>query len=241
MATTLAVISALLTFLASFLVPVIIIALVFRKLRPRLATTSTAASAATTPRRRSPWRWLGLIPLAGISLFVGLMITSIGGALHPQLTSIAAPMACSGGQFNISSSQYSYKPGQRGVAHQMTCTDLVTGERRDVTYGVLGWSTLIFAGIVFVPLLVLGLLLMRFLRGTFVAMKSALPPRASGDYAGDIRQAFDNAITRQAGSHRGTDNHDVEDSLRELKRLRDNGLIDDADFSARKTAILSRL
>lgn len=237
----LSVLFTLLTFLASFLAPVIVIALIFRKLRPRLAPASATAPAAATPKRRSPWRWVGLVPLVGISLFTGLMITSIGGALHPQLTNIAAPMACSGGQFNIASSQYSYKPGQHGVTHRMTCTDPVTGERSDVTFRVLGWSTLIFSGIVFVPLLILGLLLMKFLRRAFAAMKSSSPAGISGDYAGDLRQAFDNAIKRQAGSHRDTDNHDVEDSLRELKRLRDNGLIDDADFAARKTAILARL
>ena len=126
------------------------------------------------------------------------------------------------------------------TAIQPICVDPATGERESVQSAVLVWAILIFSGIVFVPLLIIGLLLTRFLRRAFAAMKSASPP-ATGSYMGDIRRTFDNAAKRQAGSHRDTDNHDVEDSLRELKRLRDNGLIDDADFAARKIAILSRL
>lgn len=240
--TLITVVTSLLGFLLPMLVPALIIGLVFRNLRPKLAAASTSMPTDDTPKRRSPWRWLGVIPLAGISLFIGLMIASIGGALNPQLTRIAAPMACSGGQLDITSSAYSYKPGQQGVAHQLTCTDPVTGERSDATYSVLGWSTLIFSAIVFVPVLVIGLLLTRFVRRTFTSIKSAWPSGGSTGPVWDLRQTFDHAIKRQqAGGHRYAGARDVEESLRELKRLRDNGLIDDADFAARKTAILSRL
>lgn len=65
---------------------------------------------------------VGLGGLAGVSLFIGTMIATAGGAIYPNLLNVAVPYVCEGqGRADIVSTPYSYRPGQQGVSRQIIC------------------------------------------------------------------------------------------------------------------------
>jgi len=240
---TFVIILNLIGFLLPLCVPVLIFVLLKKRLVPALtpgavAPTTSTTTSTTEPPRRSPWRWLGLIPVAGFALFTGLMITSIGGVLHPPLLKIATPLVCDG-PMEIVSSPYSYKPGQHGTSIQPMCVDPASGERRNVTFPVLAWTTAIFSAIAFVPILLVCLFLMRLVRPLFRSLRDAVKVRDDGRQ--DMLDGFRQALQQQQLRTRASDGGHVEDRLRDLARLRDRGLIDDDDYRARKDAILAQL
>lgn len=217
---------------ASVVVPNVMRVLVARRFLSRPDGAATA-----TPRRRPTRKWLALVPLVGVSLFSGLMVASVGGALYPPLTKITAPMICDG-QFHINSSGYSYKPGQSGVSHQMTCIDPISGRGKDVTLLVILCLTLISAGVVFVPLLVFAW----FLGGLFRRLFSPPASIQSQGLGRDLLQMAENANRARASREPpASDDRDIEARLRELLRLRERGLIDANDYDNRKAQILSEL
>lgn len=218
--------------LAGFLIPIVVMAAV--ALLVRLLFRHSAAAPMPTQPRRQRWLWLGLIPLAGVALFIGLMVASIGGALYPPLTRVAAPLACDG-EFSIETYQYSYKPGQHGSGYRTFCTDRASGERKDVSLPTFLWNSLVFAGMAFVPLLLLALLLVRRLRRAFASFRSSVTTGTPPDF---LRQFVESTTLK---SQAAPDGRSVEDRLRELLRLRDKGLIDDDDYEARKAGVLSQL
>ncbi|HWK61847.1 MAG TPA: SHOCT domain-containing protein [Eoetvoesiella sp.] len=69
------------------------------------------------------------------------MIASAGGALHPPLLTVAAPVLCDG-DMDITSRSYSYKPGQHGTSHTIRCER--QGRAEEVTLRAIGVSTLIY-------------------------------------------------------------------------------------------------
>lgn len=219
-------------FLIPMAVPVIILLAVRRVLRGRSAVTSTTATTPASSRRR--WLSLGLIPLAGVSLFTGLMVASVGGALYPPLTRIAAPLACDG-EFSIETYTYSYKPGQRGSGYQTICVDRATGERKDVSLPTFLWNSAIFAGVAFVPLLLLAWLLVGKLRHASGSLK---PPSLGNARTAIFKQFLDN-LPRTGPTT--SDDRSVEERLRELRHLRDKELIDANDYETRKAEILAQL
>src|SRR3546814_5056178 len=80
----------------------------------------------------------GLMVLLPICAFGGVMVASAGGAIHPPLVTVAAPYVCDG-TVETQSQNYSYKPGQQGVARNIFCID-PDGERRDITLRTVGRS-----------------------------------------------------------------------------------------------------
>lgn len=223
----------LLGFLLPMVMPVIILLAIRRYWRGRNAAGVAAATAIPAPRRRR-WLWLGLIPLAGVSLFIGLMIASIGGALYPPLTRIAAPLACNG-EFSVNTYKYSYKPGQQGSGYQTACVDRVTGEHKDVSLPTFLWNSAIFAGAAFVPLLLLAWLLVGKLRRVFGSFKL---PDIGRTRTAIFTQFGDGAASRRSPA---PDIRSMEDRLRELRRLHDRELIDADDYEARKAEVLAQL
>lgn len=177
--------------------PLIILVVFLRMVPGRHAPT---VAPAHPPRRHGHWKWLILVPVIGISLFSGLMVAAVGGALYPPLTRIAAPLACDG-DFSIQTSQYSYKPGQRGSTYQTLCSDRETGEAKDVTTRAFLWSSLVFSGVAFVPLLALALFLLSLLRKAFpsLARADAMHPHAgTGETLMDrYRKLKDTAIDQR--------------------------------------------
>lgn len=113
-------------------------------------------SATLSIRNQFLFRLLGYqwvrIP---VSLFIGLMIASAGGALHPPLLTVAAPVLCDGGM-DITSRSYSYKPGQSGTSHTIRCER--QGRVEEVTLRAIGVSALIYGAGAWVLLTLLHLL-----------------------------------------------------------------------------------
>lgn len=88
-----------------------------------------------------------------ICTFVGAMIAAVGGAFYPPVVGIAAPYVCAG-TTNALSRDYSYRPGQSGVAHNFLCTD-TDGEQYDVTWPAFIGATLFYSAIALLPVLAL--------------------------------------------------------------------------------------
>jgi hypothetical protein len=89
-------------------------------------------------------------------IFVGAMIASVGGAFYPPVVEIAVPYVCNGAP-ESRTQDYSYRPGQAGVAHNFQCTD-AGGDQRDITWPAFVAATLFYSVIVLLlTLLLLGL------------------------------------------------------------------------------------
>lgn len=83
------------------------------------------------------------LTLAGTSLFVGIIICSIGfGALVPAMHKLSAPLVC-GGEFEIVTTRYSYKPGQVGWQHNIYCYD--ENGKREVTFQSMFATGILFS------------------------------------------------------------------------------------------------
>lgn len=82
----------------------------------------------------------GLLLLVPVCAFGGIMVASAGGAIHPPLVTVAAPYVCDG-TVETQSRNYSYKPGQQGVARNIVCLER-DGSRRDITLRAVGAASL---------------------------------------------------------------------------------------------------
>jgi hypothetical protein len=191
-----------------------------------------------------------------VSLFIGLMIATAGGALHPPLLAVAAPVLCDG-DMDISSQNYSYKPGQSGTSHTIRCER--EGRVQEVTLRAIGVSTLIYGAGAWV---LLTLLVLRSRRqqaehppgGLGAGLSSGFGGRVSAD---DLIAAFTQKMKKNTGSpvtfdlrsfttpsSGGTSaptGGDAATRLRQLKALRDQGLISAQDYESRKQEILDEL
>lgn len=97
-----------------------------------LAGWLLARVGGNSPAGRAIGRTAAIGGVAGVSLFIGTMIATAGGAIYPPILDVAVPYACEApGPADIVSTPYSYRPGQRGVTRQVVCpmTD-GTGEDR---------------------------------------------------------------------------------------------------------------
>jgi len=100
-------------------------------------------------------RVLGLGGLAGVSLFIGTMIATAGGAIHPDLLNVAVPYVCDGrGGADMVSTPYSYRPGQQGVSRQVICPG-PDGAGEDQTLHVVVTACLIYGLFAFAFLMLL--------------------------------------------------------------------------------------
>ena len=177
-----------------------------------------------------------------VSLFIGLMIATAGGALHPPLLAVAAPVLCDG-DMDISSQNYSYKPGQSGTNHTIRCER--EGRVQEVTLRAIGVSTLIYGAGAWV---LLTLLVLRS-RQHQAENPAGLGGRVSAD---DVLAALSRKLKSGTGPGASSDSHrptpgvapsggDTATRLRQLKALRDQGLISAQDYESRKQEILDEL
>ena len=108
-------------------------------------------------------------PLLGImicvSLFLGLMATSLGAAF-PPLMAIGGPLVCGSGEFGLDSQSYSLPNGERGITRSPYCIDDQTGEKRSVTLPLVVVDTLVYGALIFVLLMIPLIILLVFLRRT---------------------------------------------------------------------------
>lgn len=93
------------------------------------------------------WRWVMRV---GLSLFAGLMIATAVGAMFPPVVLPAASLICDGA-VELQSQGYSYKPGQRGVSHLISCVG-ADGSRESITLATVGVAWLLYSALVFVLL-----------------------------------------------------------------------------------------
>jgi hypothetical protein len=181
------------------------------------------------------------------SLFIGLMIAGPGTAVYPPVSTITAPLICSGA-VHVQSDYYSVRPGEHGVSRTIYCasgTDkAAAGE--DITWKAIGLAFLLYSAIAF---LILRFLVAPWLRRraerTLLAAGISSPsnPNAAASPA-DLRsilgQVADAAQRRQASVTVASGEEPAE-RLAQLKQLRDQGLITAEDYEAKKAQILSQL
>ncbi|MGB3275184.1 MAG: SHOCT domain-containing protein [Castellaniella sp.] len=189
-----------------------------------------------------------------VSLFIGLMIATAGGALHPPLLTVAASVLCDG-DMDISSQNYSYRPGQRGTAYTMRCER--EGRVEEVSLRAIGVSTLIYGAGAWVLLTLLNLRSKRQQdenpnEGLAAGISSGFGGRVSAD---DLIAAFTQKMKKGTGSPvtfnlrsftttssgETLSGGDVASRLKQLKALRDQGLISAQDYESRKQDILNEL
>ena len=136
---------------------IVLLWLIFRA----AARPGTSGAAKMVPRVFSG---VGVMWALGVGGFIGLMIATAGGALFPTIVRVADPWVCEGTVSTISS-RYSYKPGQSGVQHVMTCDAGDGSPPRDITLRVVATASAIYGAAAFVvlliPVLLLGTLLPR--------------------------------------------------------------------------------
>lgn len=136
--------------LASMLVPLVILFFVFRRFR-----RSTGLAVATPLLSRLLPKPLAVGIIAGVSLFLGLMVAVAGGAMFPSILEPGAEMVCQG-EVEVVSHHYSYKPGQSGVSRTFLCHE-PDAQPREMTFAAIGISTLLFSGAIFLLLGLWGL------------------------------------------------------------------------------------
>lgn len=134
--------------LASLAIPVLVwlsIALVVRR---ALGRFGLQGGGSLLGRWFPKWRWVMRVL---VSLFTGLMIATAVGAVFPRAILPAASLICDG-SVELLSRGYSYKPGQSGVSHLISCI-AADGSRTSITLATVGVAFLLYSAAVFVLLL----------------------------------------------------------------------------------------
>ena len=173
--------------------------------------------------------------LLSVSLFVGLMLATAGTAIHPPLVRVAAPLACDGA-FVIESSRYSYKPGQSGIEHHYYCVR-AQGGREEITLRAIFMAFLVYSAAALVVCLLLALPLLWWLRRKF----DVVPDLVRRARASMHRDGMTVRVIRTQAADAAADEGDIAGRLRQLARLRDEGLISEQEYAAKKAAILDGL
>lgn len=123
--------------------------LVMAKLRSHfrlLGTPHALPGTNLSPVRQKmkiPAMGCSVVFLIGVACFTGLMVATAGGAVSPSLLDRPATFVCDG-TLEHTAQDYSYKPGQRGVARQLYCVDSA-GNREDIMMKALGAATVYYS------------------------------------------------------------------------------------------------
>jgi hypothetical protein len=154
-----------------------------------------------------------LVVLAGVSLFIGFVIFSVAaGAVFPSLHKLTAPLICRG-DVQVESLKYSYKPGQVGWENHIYCT--ANGVQKEITLPAIGVTGLLASALIFVVLV-------------FQMRKSITLPGNFGELATDLKPE-----NKKKGS--------ALERMSELKKMRDENLITDAEYQMKKANIMKEL
>lgn len=197
--------------------------------------------------------------LLAVSLFVGLMLATAGGAVYPPLYRAGAALACDG-TFEIESQRYSYKPGQSGVQHTIHCRDAHGGARAEITLRAIGAAFLVYSGAAFALGLIPALLLARAIgKGVrrlprwWQGMPKASAARvvvngrevgSAGELPPEAREGLASAMALLdigSAASAATSSTDAAERLRALRRLYDEGVIDRREYEAKKAELLKLL
>lgn len=150
------------------------------------ARPGASGAAKMVPRVFSD---VGVLWALGVGGFIGLMIATAGGALFPTIVRIADPWVCEGTVTTISS-RYSYKPGQTGVQHVMTCDAGDGSPTRDITLRAVATAAAIYGAAAFVVLLIPVLVLGRLLPRVSAALRGKADVLEAGGRASVGTQAL---------------------------------------------------
>lgn len=191
----------------------------------------------------------GLIGLLCVSGFAGLMVATAGGAVHPPVVTVAAPYVCDG-TVETRSQNYSYRPGQSGVARTILCTR-ADGAAHDITLKTIGaatvYYTLIFMAVGLVLAVLARLLTPRLLTSRMgdpfrPGPKSGLDPadlEATARYLRDRLLVSADIVRRDADAPHDDDS--IRRRLEQLQALRDDNLISEEEYQAKRAEVLSSL
>lgn len=156
--------------------------------------------------------------LAGGSLFIGFVLISVAvGAIFPSMHKLTAPLICDE-NVEIETLQYSYKPGQMGWEHHIYCTS-ESGERKEITFPVIGVTGLIASAILFIIAL--------------IWMRNGIRlPENFGSLAKDLKKK-----KNSSGQHEGS----ALERMSELKKMYDQNLISQVEYERKKDEIMKEL
>lgn len=188
--------------------------------------------------------WSIIVP---VSIAFGAVLGFAAPAVYPPSSSIAWPLACPGGEVTVESQNYSYKPGQSGIARTIWCQPADSRPPRDVTMKTLGILFLIYT---LLSALALRYLILPWIRSRITgAISSASAASPVSEDAAPFHGLVDKIVAqaRAAGATvhvNGTSDASAADAaerLSALKAMLDQGLISRDDYEAKKAEILSGL
>ena len=152
----------------------------------------------------------------GISLFVGFIIVSIAlGAIFPSIHKLTAPLICRG-TVEVETVRYSYKPGQVGWQHTVYCVP-EAGAKKDITFPAIGMTGLVASVIIFAYLAFRWRKELVVEQKDFGVLAADLKPKKSGKKGSALER------------------------LAELKKMRDENLISEAEYDRKKQEIMNEL
>lgn len=165
-----------------------------------------------------------LLTTLGTSLFVGFIIVAIGiGAIFPSMHKLTAPFICNG-EVQVESIRYSYKPGQVGWEHHIYCT--TDGAQKEITFPSIGMTGLVASAIIF------AYLAFRWRNQMFLSDNSGSP-------AADLKPASPSPGVPKKSNPKKQGS--PLERLSELKKMRDENLISEAEYERKKNEIMEEL
>lgn len=201
-------------------------------------------------------RVITALMLLGMSLFIGFVGVAVTGALAPNAVRFGGALACSGTVVS-ESTQYSYKPGQHGVAREFYCL-ADDGTTQAITGRTFVYSSLLVAAAALVVLTLLFLFVRGSLRRRFSFVSTATQPftvTPSGQVMGGGRLgeqfeeflsrsqvvATDKAENNRSSAAAGSGRTNTEERLAILERLYRSGQVTLQEYNAKRAEILADL
>jgi hypothetical protein len=179
------------------------------------------------------------------SLFFGLMLATAGGAIYPPTVNVFAPLICKG-EVVAESHSYSYKPGQHGVTRETYCVE-PSGQRKEITLQVVGTAFLMYSAILFVLSLLAAVPSLRALNRKTARLQDHVA-QATSHWQAQVQQTGSTPTTKHvvinwgsAATHEDPAGGELAGRLKTLRQLREQNLISEQEYSAKKAEMLSGL
>lgn len=159
----------------------------------------------------------------GGSLFIGFICVAVSiGAIVPSIHKLTAPLICRG-EVQVETVRYNVRPGETVWDHSVYC--VTDGAKKEITFPAIGITGLAASAIVF------AVLAWRW-RGTLV-----VPMKDFGSLATDLKAAPSSPGESRRKKKQGS----PLERLSELKKMRDENLISEAEYDRKKNEIMEEL